>query len=143
MAPTTLGVGLQHSCVIDEGQVRCWGANYNGEQNVTEMTSVGLLAVGEQSVCAHSSEADQIECWGWNGNGETNAPVLIDPSQLSAGAQHYCGLMTRALSAGAGVVTVKLRLQSLQHQPLLRQGVTLRALSIKEPLFVGVCKVGT
>ena len=92
VAPTTLGVGLQHSCVIDEGQVRCWGANYNGEQNVTEMTSVGLLAVGEQSVCAHSSEADQIECWGWNGNGETNAPVLINPSQLSAGAQHYCAL---------------------------------------------------
>ena len=92
VAPTTLGVGLQHSCVIDAGQVRSWGANYNGEQNVTEMTSVGLLAVGEQSVCAHSSEADQIECWGWNGNGETNAPVLIDPSQLSAGAQHYCAL---------------------------------------------------
>lgn len=92
VAPTTIGVGKQHSCVIDEGKVRCWGANFSGEQNVTEMNSVDLLAVGEQSVCAHSSQADQIECWGWNGNGETDAPTLNNPSQLSAGAQHYCAL---------------------------------------------------
>jgi serine protease len=85
-------VGAQHSCVISNGDVVCWGANYNGEQNIPAMPPVDILAVGEQSICAHSNVENQTSCWGWNGNGETQAPELINPKQIDAGAQHYCAI---------------------------------------------------
>ena len=91
-APTTIGTGLDHSCVIDEGQVKCWGWIYDGDEAVAALSAVDLLAVGEQSVCAYSSEEEQIQCSGWNGNGETDAATLVNPTQISAGAQHYCAL---------------------------------------------------
>ena len=49
--------------------------------------------------------------------------------------------MTRALSAGAGVVTVKLRLQAYSTN-LAEAGCSLRALSIKSHCLLGL-QVGT
>ena len=90
VAPTMIGVGEYTSCVVDEGNLRCWG--YDRYQEAPVMTSVNLLSVGEDTACAHSSEEGQTRCWGRDSDGRNDPPELVNPSQLSAGAQHHCAL---------------------------------------------------
>ncbi|MEM6994484.1 MAG: hypothetical protein AAF721_28470 [Myxococcota bacterium] len=92
-----LGVGVDHSCVLADGQVWCWGRNQYGQLGVGTMPAqsetpmmvptsapVRLLGVGENHACAVLQGPDvAIECWGRNDRSQTGAP----PSEFEAGIQ--------------------------------------------------------
>jgi alpha-tubulin suppressor-like RCC1 family protein len=124
-----LAAGRYHTCaLLDDGNVRCWGYNWNGQLGYghTEMIgddeapagvdavdvggAVAQLAAGNSHTCA-LLENGAVRCWGANGagqlgHGEWN-PVGDDeePSsvaaldlggrvvQLAAGGDHSCALL--------------------------------------------------
>jgi alpha-tubulin suppressor-like RCC1 family protein len=104
-----------HSCMIDNGTVRCWGYNSNGQlgdgttsQRAT-VPSTGLLgtsatdvAAGDYFTCAIGS-GGLVYCWGLNASGQLGDGTVVDkltPTStglspainISAGARHACAI---------------------------------------------------
>jgi len=105
-----------HSCaVLDDGTLRCWGANLYGELGdgttlnrsrpvaVAGLTNVEAVAAGATFTCALLGDGT-VRCWGYNANGElgngatTNSlvpvpvPGLTNVTRLAAGYFHACAV---------------------------------------------------
>lgn len=90
--PAKIATSINHTCVLSEqGQVKCWGSNYEGELGIAANTHHGLttgtmgpnlptvnlgtnvyakdLCVGMYSTCVATTD-DRIKCWGRNDSGQ-------------------------------------------------------------------------
>lgn len=114
--------GEQHTCIVINGGVQCWGDNTAGQLgdgtteqrlqpvNVSGLTSgVTALAAGNNHTCAVVNGG--VKCWGNNQSGQlgnnsfinSSTPVDVagltsgvstQPTALTAGANHTCALTT-------------------------------------------------
>ncbi len=114
---TALAAGLNHTCAIVAGGVKCWGFNANGELgNGTSTSSLvpvdvaGIvsgataIAVGDGHTCAIVDGG--VKCWGYNANGQlgngttASSAMPVDviglasgATALAAGAFHACAVV--------------------------------------------------
>ena len=95
VAPEKLSHNL-FSCVIDSGEVKCWGATNirNSEFNIltppTGLSNLTDIAVGYYHACAiHDST---VSCWGKNSSGQLDLPASQNPKQVAVGRNHTCQL---------------------------------------------------
>ncbi len=100
----TISAGVQHTCMIVGGatEVRCWGANDNGQlgngttdSRPTPAPASGLSGVvqvvaGFGDSCALLT-GGTVSCWG--GSDETAVSGLTGVTQLSAGDSHICAVL--------------------------------------------------
>lgn len=113
---TQITASNSHSCaLLENGTVRCWGFNGNGElgdgttSNRRQATTVVMLdagplevRAGEAYTCARFASR-QIRCWGGNSNGQfadgtsirSNVPVVASnvsgaPLELALSRYHAC-----------------------------------------------------
>jgi alpha-tubulin suppressor-like RCC1 family protein len=123
VAVTRVAAGGQHTCAIgDDGRVRCWGGNRDGQlgdvglgDSRTTPVAVPLpasaiaISAGLAHSCALTVDG-AVWCWGRNDSGQTGAgsptarsgPTRVRVAgatlrQLASGAAHNC-----ALDAGGG-----------------------------------------
>lgn len=115
-----ISTGAFHSCaLLDNGSVRCWGVNDNGElgdatnekkisasSEVAELGSrVHAISAGGKHTCALLSSGG-VKCWGQNSFGELgdgtktnrNTPTQVTGltsgvRAISAGSRHTCAIM--------------------------------------------------
>ena len=120
--------GNDHSCVVlQNGQVWCWGENFNGELGngsqlnrstpvqVTGLTGALQVSAGDDHSCARVQDGNvkRQVCWGKGGRGQlgngrdndvttfVSVARLCGPSTVAAGDAFSCGVGTT--SAGTAV----------------------------------------
>jgi cysteine-rich repeat protein len=134
-APLPLDVGAParqvvagggHTCVLrDDGGVRCFGANYNGEcgarsgsdqlslrgtQDVALGGQAAQLCAGEEHTCALLDDGS-VRCWGSGANGrlgygntvtigDDEEPGSISPVQILTAAEISAGRTVRSIGCG-------------------------------------------
>jgi alpha-tubulin suppressor-like RCC1 family protein len=109
-----VAVGKDSACALTlTGDVRCWGANTNGEvgtgtnsaqptPSAAVLSNVAQISMTSQTICAVSTNGD-LRCWGWNGCGQIgtgdrvslNTPsrvILTGIIQVSVGIDHTCAV---------------------------------------------------
>ena len=146
----SVSAGWQHTCALMQtGNVKCWGYNYNGELgdptytynssnvpiDVAGLTSVSSISLGWNYSCALTT-AGSVKCWGANGFGklgdgnttDSSTPVnvvgLAGPAiAVAAGQVHTCAL----LASGA------VQCWGYNYFGQLGNGTTLNSLA---PVFV-------
>ena len=90
--------GTSNTCVIiDDGQLRCWGYNQDGQANVpVDVGNVIDVAVGWYHSCA-LNDADKVTCWGWNGLKQLDVSARATSVQsVHAGYATSCALTAEA-----------------------------------------------
>ena len=125
-APINLGgkavaisLGREHSCaVLENGEVKCWGANYSGQLGTGNNTSLNIpsaaINLGGKAVAislgiVHSCailENGELKCWGRNYSGKLgtgnntdlnapSAPINLGGKAvaISLGGQHSCAVL--------------------------------------------------
>ena len=110
--PRTLDGGMLHTCAaLDSGEVRCWGANHEGQlgDDTTEerilptpvlgITTVAAVSAGMQSSCALLADGS-VSCWGPNAYGMLG---LGDPVDMSAVPVAISSLPPVEVLASSGV----------------------------------------
>ena len=123
-----ISTGAYDTCaVLQDGSLRCWGLNYNGELGYGNTTNVGdvdntpatvgpvnlgghkvtAVAVGSYHTCAILDDGS-VRCWGLGGNGRLgygNTDQVLDPSTVGAvdlGTDSATGHAYTAISISAG-----------------------------------------
>lgn len=82
---------MYHTCALtDQGEVRCWGNNFDGELNVpADLGPAIAIAAGGGHTCAQTHTG--VRCWGANNYGQTEVPTnLANVRSLKAGFGHTC-----------------------------------------------------
>ena len=102
--PTNLTVGLRHACVIDNGEIRCWGSNLENQLGVPRgIKNPRKISAGFNHTCALSDFG--VTCWGSNTFGESNVPNgLINPTDVVMNVLSACATSdfgVRCWGAGA------------------------------------------
>lgn len=103
----TVGAGLNISCAVVNGGVKCWGSSGGGlvPTDVSGLTSgVATLSVGTTHACAVTTSG-AAKCWGYNGHGQLGDGTTTSPStpvnvsgltsgvvSISAGSNFTCAL---------------------------------------------------
>jgi alpha-tubulin suppressor-like RCC1 family protein len=77
---TAVSVGNDHTCVIDGGMVKCWGANFFGQlgdgtndssdkaKTVIDISNATVVEAGNGFTCA--IDGGLVKCWGDDGGGQ-------------------------------------------------------------------------
>ena len=111
--------GSYYSCaILDDGTVKCWGSNGNGQlgygdttnRDAPPATPVDLgtgrtakaVSCGSESTCAILDD-DSLKCWGANGYGQLG---IGDPQYSSSGYKATTPTAVVATNLGAGVKSV-------------------------------------
>ncbi|MCQ3807419.1 MAG: FG-GAP-like repeat-containing protein [Acidimicrobiaceae bacterium] len=82
--------GIKHTCALrDDGKIRCWGDNGQGQLNVPA-ESFKSVSAGATHTCGVTVD-NRIRCWGDNRRGQSNVPAESFKS-VSAGVTHTCGV---------------------------------------------------
>ena len=103
---TSVSAGLRHTCITSsEGEIYCFGRNFEGKLDLPSGASAGRVAAGGEFTCMLSTNGD-IRCFGSNAEGElgvghTDAVDgigdVIDLGEaaidLAAGKQHVCAVL--------------------------------------------------
>ena len=73
--PTSLSVGYNHACAVDNGKVFCWGKDLYGETVVPDFDGADayFVSAGNRSSCAYTSRG--VICWG-SSNPDNDVPNL-------------------------------------------------------------------
>jgi alpha-tubulin suppressor-like RCC1 family protein len=74
--PTQFEMSDNFACILDEGEVKCWGKNNFGQLEVPRLINPRKVAVGENHACALDDEG--VKCWGDNRFGQSQVPMGID-----------------------------------------------------------------
>lgn len=84
--------GEEHSCVLWQGKVQCWGRNTHGQLQVPAgLDHVTDISAGESHTCALAD--GHVTCWGRNDSGQaTPPPGLAGVTTISAGYLHSCAV---------------------------------------------------
>jgi|GEM_PF-5630882 len=145
----TLAMGTAHTCVIDGGQVKCWGRNDSGQlgdgtivQRNTLVTVSGIsnataVVAGSFYTCA--IEGGQVKCWGKNdfgqlGDGSTvnraTTPVTVSgissATALDAGDSHACAIVGGSVKCWGFNISGQLGNGTLENSnaPVTVSGIT-------------------
>lgn len=128
-----ISAGGNHSCaLLDNGRVRCWGANTNGQLGLGTTTTIGddespasvdpvyfgpnrtavAVATGSDHSCALLDTA-QVRCWGKAADGQLGLGDTVDLGDNEALIGRFpihfgAGRTVRALSAAENVTCVVL-----------------------------------
>jgi alpha-tubulin suppressor-like RCC1 family protein len=112
---TQVAAGIEHTCALQSGVLRCWGSNDKGQLGTgggasstpqpVGLSGVTRIALGDRHSCALAAgvSGPELFCWGDNGSGQagpgastvpTPAQVPLDaaagPTLLGAGRAHTC-----------------------------------------------------
>ena len=83
-----------NACVIDDGELVCWGhQEYGLLQPPLRESSPLHVSLGVLRACALDSLG--LYCWGLNDYGQSNAPantILTNPTYVDAGWRHTCAI---------------------------------------------------
>jgi len=90
VADWVVSTGDQHTCVLDDSGVVCWGRNDYGQTTVPALTNPLTVSAGDWHTCALDDSG--VVCWGANALGQTTVPSLTNPVAISLGNQHTCAL---------------------------------------------------
>ena len=155
----TLALGLGHACALfEEGEVKCWGKNREGQLGDGFKTSsaqpvripgfaaneVTAVSAGAYHTCV-STTGHELKCWGQNrhgqlgnGNAETThvpqtvrLPAGYPIMSLSAGIDHSCAVQD--VSAGSNMQSTSLCWGNNAEQQL---GYTTTSSESNTPLSV-------
>ena len=91
-SPQSLSLGGSWGCVIDDGEVKCWGTSFEGAAEVPELTNP--VAVDTEAGVSCAIHDGGVKCWGQNANanGLLDVPDLINPSEISVGFANACAI---------------------------------------------------
>ncbi len=100
----SLGLGGLHSCaILDDGRLRCWGADDKGQLGPAGDTRFREVAAGVTHSCGRTTDGRTL-CWGANDRGQLGdgtrgdhrdarlVPGSDNQVALSLGASHTCAL---------------------------------------------------
>lgn len=100
----SLGLGGLHSCaILDDGRLRCWGADDKGQLGPAGDTRFRAVAAGVTHSCGRTTDGRTV-CWGANDRGQLGdgsrvghrdarlVPGSEDQLSLSLGASHSCAV---------------------------------------------------
>lgn len=83
-----LSAGDNHTCVIDNSGVKCWGRNDHKQNDVPTLSNPTQVSAGGDHTCAIDDNG--LTCWGYNALGQSSVPILSTPTQLTMGNRHTC-----------------------------------------------------
>jgi alpha-tubulin suppressor-like RCC1 family protein len=102
----SLAVGADFACaLLDDGSVRCWGANSWGQLGTGDMTPsttpvqvmdvAGAVRIdaGLRHVCALLG-SQRVKCWGLNTVDRVTVYDLYNATEIAVGAYHSCAAHT-------------------------------------------------
>ncbi|MBI2389839.1 MAG: hypothetical protein HYV09_09625 [Deltaproteobacteria bacterium] len=120
-AAVDLAMGIEHACVREAGQVKCWGANYfgqlgNGSTSLATppafATPTGFVATGSLALGGDSSfvlTVGGVHAWGFNGAGQlgigTTSHALSPVSSFSGAVAIAAGGSFACARSSAGAVS--------------------------------------
>lgn len=78
--PIQLSAGYNHSCLLRDNRVQCWGDNQAGQLNVPELKAPSAIAAGGNLSCAIDEQ--QVRCWGDLQDNKLIPPEFDNPSQI-------------------------------------------------------------
>jgi hypothetical protein len=92
-----LAMGSEHGCLVDGGELRCWGLNVEAQAppGPTPTTAASLALGGFHSCALDTLGRDEygVACWGRDVDGQASVPAaLVDPIGIAAGSHHTCAL---------------------------------------------------
>src|SRR5687767_284734 len=112
--PIVLAAGRSHTCVLERGEVSCWGKNDQGQlgdgtkaSSAKPVRVVGLppaiaITLGDDHSCAIVRDGN-VYCWGRGGEGQLAQTPPVDSAKpiaiglvakdLAAGHQHTCAVL--------------------------------------------------
>lgn len=97
--PTLFDAGFIDTCVVDQGQLECWGNNIRYNPIAGNIEQIGL---GRSYLCALISDGT-VQCQDSDGD-PVSVPALSNPQMLSTGETHSCVLDdTGPVCWGSGV----------------------------------------
>ncbi len=124
VAPITLALGLDHTCMLRGGVVKCWGRNDSGQLGLEDtrdrgekasdmgagLPSVKLgtgrtaktIVAGYDHTCA-ILDNDSVKCWGKNAEGRLGVADLINRGDLPGMGD---GLVAVSLGTGRTVMAI-------------------------------------
>ncbi len=86
----TLSSGANHSCVITNQGIACWGEDNYGQSSPPPLQNPIQVSSGARHTCALDDTG--IVCWGDNQSGQTNVPNLSNPTDVASGYYYSCAL---------------------------------------------------
>lgn len=89
---TDISIGPNYVCLLNAGDVECYGSNSFGQCDVPkDLKNVSRIATGSFHTCALTD--DGVRCWGDNLFHQLDVPKdLKNPSHIVAGYLHTCAL---------------------------------------------------
>lgn len=96
--PSILANGSNHTCVIDDNGLQCWGqSDFNGNTTIPpSLSNVTHVSARSLHTCAIGN--GDVECWGYNGNLQATVPTLVNPSKVYTGRYNSCALDDNGVS---------------------------------------------
>jgi alpha-tubulin suppressor-like RCC1 family protein len=88
IADSQISSGLDHSCVIHDSGLFCWGRNQHGQKNAPSLINPIQVSSGGNHTCAIDNSG--VVCWGLNDWGQTDVPTLTNVKSVSSGGHHTC-----------------------------------------------------
>ena len=91
VAAYQVSAGYDHTCILDDSGVVCWGGNNRNQTDVPELINPTQVSAGGINTCALDDSG--VVCWGLVYSHATGLPDINNPTQISAGGiSYFCAL---------------------------------------------------
>ena len=78
-----IDAGNEHTCILIQNEVKCWGWNEFDQTNVPSLKNPTQISAGSRHTCA--IDDDGVKCWGRNQYGQTDIPEILTQVGPSVG----------------------------------------------------------